>query len=126
MTTTTVINAVTVGVTPSDASNIVKHTLAATSGAFVIQMALTAGALMSQSVIGVHYACIGDDLTANVATVAKVQSASFGIECKPNIPLQEKYANSDMYPIRGRYIYIWVEEGTLEAAATLTVKVIET
>lgn len=125
MTTTTLINAASVGASPSDASNITKHTFASTSSTCVLQADITAGALGSPSSIDVRYAVVADDMTANLATVRKLQSAAFPLSTKVNEPLQQKYYNTDMYALRGRYLYVWVQEGTLPAVASLTVKVIE-
>lgn len=125
MTTTTAFGPVTVGSTPSSASNITKITFATTSGAFNIQAGLTAGTQKSLSKVTIHYAPIMDSVTANAAAVATASRASFQFDVPATEPMVERLVTTDMEGCRGRYLLLWVEEPLLGAAATLTVKVTE-
>lgn len=125
MTTTTIIGPVTVGTTPTFASNITKHTFAATSGAFNLQANLTAGTQSSTSRVAIHYAPIMDSVTANAAAVAAVGPGSYIFEAHARDPMLERLFTTDIEGCRGRYLLVWIEEPLLNAAASLTVKVTE-
>lgn len=123
MTTTTLINAVTVGVTPSAASNITKWTLAATSVGVSLEFTFTPGAVEKRSV-RVWWAVAATSLTANAAAVEQLKRAgNCGCwESRFDLPLVANIESSKLQPATGGYVYLWVEEGTLGAAGTLTVK----
>jgi len=125
MTVTTVINGVTVGATPTEASNISLVTLLSTATAFCLQANLTAGAQASRSKVVLWYAPIADALSADLAGVKTARSAAFSLEIPANIPVQARIVNTDVYACRGRYILLWIEEPLLGDPATLTVKAIE-
>lgn len=124
MTTTTLINAVSIG-TPSRASNITLHTFNASSGAFSLQAAVTAGALSSPNRPIIHYAPVADALAATIAGVKIADTASDEFEANVFEPVQQKIFTTDLIACRGRYLLVWVEEPSLPATATLTVKVTE-
>lgn len=125
MTTTTLINAVSVGATATEASNITLRTFSATSAAFCLQASLTAGTAMSDSKVTIHYAPVADSLSTDLSGVKKARPASFTFEASARIPMQEQLFTTDIEACRGRYLLIWVEEPLLAAPATLTVKVVE-
>ena len=124
MTTTTLINGVTVGVTASPYSNITKWTLAANSVAVSLQVSLTPTVSEAKSV-RVWWARTPDSFTANAAAVENFKrggSANF-IATSFNLPAGiATIESSEMEPALGGFVLVWVEEPVLGGSATLTVK----
>jgi hypothetical protein len=124
MTTTTVINGATVGTTAADISNVTKQAI--TSSAFSIQAALTAGASFNPSKrVTVWFNSSPDDLTANDATARSLQATARRIEIPSPQPSATVRDTTPGVTSRGGFLYVWVQEPLLGAAATLTVKVTE-
>jgi hypothetical protein len=124
MTTTTLINGATVGVTASPYSNITKWTLAANSIAVCLQVSLTP-TVVEPKAVRVWWARTADNITANAAAVENLrrgESANF-IETAFNLPANIAHIeSSEMEPALGGYVLVWVEESVLGGSATLTVK----
>jgi hypothetical protein len=126
MTITTVINGVAVGTTASPNSNITKHTCAATTGAFRVQVALTTGAAVNvSSPFRVWYAPCADNLTANVDAVRSLRPGASFVEVTPYTAGIALYKLSPAEMVVGLYVFFWVEEPLLGAAGALTVKISE-
>lgn len=125
MTITTVINGVTVGTTPSPASNITQLVLQVGTGAFTIQGLLTTGAGANGSEVSVWYAPCCDNIAASMASVEQLKSNAKKLPLKTFVPSRGYFFSTDGDMVCGGYLYLWVEEPKLPAAATLTVKVCE-
>jgi len=131
MTTTTIINGVTVGsgaTTTQGFTNVTKTALQAGTTAYNVAIQLTNGALagnLNES-IRVYTTTSPYSYTAALAAADTLSRQSVITECRPHKdPSGVITYSSPLLPRLGGYNYTWVEEGTLRIAATLTVDLCE-
>jgi hypothetical protein len=130
MTTTTVINAQSIGTSTNVGTNKFpqKTTAQQSSDRFFVEVSLTNGAAPANrtSKLFVRYASSSIDMTAAQAMVALGQASSVIVLTPADIAGGTVIVGSLLEPLSGAYVYIWVDSIPTQAVAqTLTVKLIE-
>lgn len=127
MINTTLLTAVTVGVTAAPTSNPVKTSLQAATTAYSMHASLTNGAKSgnNQKKVVLWHAVSPFSITTAQAVVQLLQQAR-RFEIIPHTsPGNIQITKSDMFQADGGFHYIWTEEPLLDIAATLTVVLTE-
>lgn len=126
MTTSTIQNEAPVGTGSAAPLYTSVIDLQPTTTSYCLQARLTTTSLDSNgSAPEIRFATAIDALPASVATAYALARSSGFVEIKPAIRGLVSYAFSPVLSPKGMNLYVWVNDVTLPAAATLTVELIE-
>lgn len=126
MTITTIQNSVTLGTGSAVPLYPSIVDLQPTTTAYCLQAAVTfSSSDLSPSWPLVRFATAIDALPASVDTCLALSRSSGYLDLKPNANTRTTYTLSPVLSPKGQNLYTWIEDVTLPASATLTVKLIE-
>lgn len=129
MTTTTAVNAQSIGTSTNVGENLFAYKLTpqSTTDRFFIEAILTngAGGYDVSSKIYIRYACHSVDMTAALAPPILRSGSRFLEVIGSSSAGQVTARTSLLEPLAAAYVYLWVDVPNQTVAQTITVKVIE-
>lgn len=128
MTTTNVINNVTLTAAGVDQSNISRLTLQTGTQRVSIEALLTSSTPEAEKpcYVDVYYANSTQTLTANAAAVAQLYRIAKKLIIQVPLAPSSVTAQIETFLARGEFLYLWVNHGTKTGTTALTVTVNET